>query len=114
MTYSGPTLEDLTDEVLDATCMAALGDSVEYASNGSTFTAYRAYVDYGEALRDLQTGQVIEQDITVEMLVSDIARPTSTARITLGRLSGLTFRPVNIRRDNSGTHWQFNVEKVSA
>lgn len=114
MTWTGPNLEDIQDDTLDATCMAALGDSVTYAADGSTFTAFKAYVDYGEALRDINSGQVIEQDITVDMLKSDIARPTSAARITLGRIAGATFKPVNIRLDRSGSHWQFNVEKIGA
>lgn len=114
MSYTGPNIEDHQDE-LDATCMAALGDSVQWKPEGGNYASLKAYVDYGEALRDIQTGQVIEQDITVDILVSDLsARPSSGCRIKLGRLTGLVFRPVNVRRDRSGTHWQFNVEKVNA
>jgi hypothetical protein len=115
MTYRGPTLEDLQDDILDATCMAALGDSIRYKPAGGSYFSIRAYVEYPEAIRDIETGSVIEQDITVDVLMTDVpARPSSACRVRLGRMAGLTFKPINIRRDRSGSHWQFDLEKVNA
>jgi len=115
MTYSGPRLEDMQDDDLDEVCMSALGDSIQYKVEGGAYAPFSAYVDYGEALRDIETGKAIEQDITVQMLKSDLAaRPRGADRLTLGRLAGRTFKPVNIRSDRSGTHWEFEVVTVDA
>lgn len=112
MAYTGPTLED-HDADLDQTCMAALGDSVRYMPEGDGFSPMRAYVEFGEALREVETGRVIEQDITVQILMTDVPdRPNGRCRIRLGRLPGLTFKPVNVRVDKTGTHWEFEVAKT--
>lgn len=113
MTYTGPVLEDM--DALDTTCMAILGDGIEYQPAGGAFAPLRAYVDYGEAERDLQTGKVIAQDITVEAMHADVPiRPSAVCRVQLGKRPGDTFRPVNVRNSEDGTHWRFELEKVSA
>jgi hypothetical protein len=71
----------------------------------------KAYVDYADAMRSLETGQVIEQDITVEVLIADVpVRPNASCRVILGRIPGKVMKPINVRRDRSGTHWQFEVK----
>lgn len=114
MSYTGPVLEDV-EATLDEACMAGLGDGIGYkASGAATFTPMRAYVEYGELARSFDGGQAIAQDIKVELLRSQVpARPTAAVRITLGKLPGLTFRPVNVGLANSGTHWAFEVERVN-
>jgi hypothetical protein len=112
---TGPRLEDMQDDDLDAACMAALGDTIRYKPVGGAYRTLSAYVSYADAIRDIETGQMIAQDITVDMLIADVpVKPSGQCRLTLARLSGLTFRPINVRRDNAGTHWQFEVEKVNA
>lgn len=113
MTYAGPTLEDMQDAALDAVCMAALGDSIEYKPAGGQFATLRAYVEYPEAIRSIETGQIVEQEIVVEVLRSDVpVRPSGACLVRLGRYQGATFKPVNIRLDRSGSHWQFEVVQV--
>lgn len=113
MGYTGPRLEDMQDDDLDRACMDGLGDGIQYRAEGGDYSPFSAYVDYGEALRDLETGKKIEQDITVQMLKSDLAfRPTARDRVTLNRVPGKTYRPINIRSDRSGTHWEFEVASV--
>jgi len=113
MAYSGPRLEDVEAELLNEPCMAALGDAVRYKPAAGAFTDFSAYVDYGEALRDLETGKAIEQDITVQILKSDVpVKPNSQCRITLGRVPDQTFKPINVRSDRSGAHWEFEVALV--
>ena len=114
MTYAGPTLEDMQDDGLDAVCMAALGDSIEYQPVGGAFAPLRAYVEYPEAIRSIETGQIVEQDIVVEVLRSDVpVRPSGICRVRLGRYQGATFKPVNVRLDRSGAHWQFEVVQIN-
>lgn len=112
MAYTGPTLESLQSG-MDADCMAALGDSVRYMPEGDGFSSFKAYVEFNEAVQDVETGKVVEQDITVQMLMTDVPdRPNGRCRIRLGRLPGLTFKPVNVRVDKTGTHWEFEVAKT--
>lgn len=114
MSYSGPTLESLQDEWLDPQCMAALGDAIQYKPAGGSFAPLRAYVDYGEALREIETGKIIDQEIGVEMLMADAAeKPSGACRVMLGRLPGLIFKPVNVMIGRSGTHWAFGVVRVN-
>jgi hypothetical protein len=108
-----PTLDALTP-ALDRTCADVLGDTVQYAADGVTFAARQAYVDYRDAVKAFEAAQVIEQEITVSgLLKSDVpARPTSAARVTLARLPGPTFQPLNVRTDEAGTGWEFEVKVV--
>jgi len=108
-----PTLEDLADG-MESTCMARLGDTVQYRPVGGMFTSIKGYVDYGESMRDLGTGQIIAQDITVELLHSDVpVRPSPVSRIQLAKLNGQTFRPTNVRNSESGDAWVFELERVN-
>lgn len=110
---SGPTLEDFEAD-MDRLCMDTLGDSIAYAVLGGRFMPKRAYGEFAEAIRDLSTGSVISQDITLEMLVEDLPRrPNTSDRIRISKVPGATFKPVNVRRTQSGTHWAFELEKVS-
>jgi hypothetical protein len=108
-------LEDMEGAFLDAPCMAALGDSIGYkASGASSFAALHGYVDYRDQVRALEAGQAIEQDVMVQVLRSDVpVRPDATCRITLGRISGAVFRPANVRSDESGRYWEFDVVKTN-
>lgn len=114
MAYTGPTLESLQDEWLDPQCMAALGDSVSYQPQGGGATPLKAYVDFGEALRDIETGTIVDQEISVEMRMADVpVRPNSACRLTFARIPGVTFKPINVMIGSSGTHWKFGVARTN-
>ena len=109
-----PTIEDM-EGVLDTSCMAILGDTISYKPAGGSFAATKAYVDHREALRALDNATVIEQAITVQLLMADHpVKPGGGARVTLPKIAGAIFHPVNVRFDASGTHWEFELERVSA
>lgn len=110
-----PALEDLEAEWLDRPVMDALGDSIEFQLAGGTFTAKKAFGEFAEALRDMATGNVIDQDITLQMLIVDLPRrPISSDRVRIARVPGTTFKPTNVRRSRDGKHWEFELEKVNA
>ena len=49
----------------------------------------------------------------VEVQISDLPqRPADADRITLAKVSGRTFKPINVGRDRSGTHWVFELKRV--
>lgn len=110
------TLEEIEAAFLDAPCMAVLGDTIQYRAKGlAAFATIRGYVEHADALRDIGTGQVIEQDITVDVRKSDVpVLPDSLCRVRLPKIAGITFKPANVRSDASGTHWRFELVKTNA
>lgn len=109
-----PALEDLEDDYLNRVCMDALGDSIQYKVSGGSYAAKKVYGEFAEALLDISTGQVVSQDITCQMLVEDLPRrPLEGDRLTINRISGITYKPVNVRRSQDGKHWEFEVVKVN-
>lgn len=111
-----PRLEDFTDK-LDQTCMATLGETIQYAANGviADLADLDAYVDYRDLQSALDRSEVIRQDIMVTVLKADLPdKPTSAARLTLPRRPDRTFKPANPRSDESGTHWEFEVVSADA
>lgn len=110
-----PALEDLEDEFLNRTCMDVLGDSLEFIIAGGSFVPMKAYGEFAEAIRDLSTGTVISQDITLQMLAADLPRrPIEADRVRITRLGSTIFKPVNVRRSQDGKHWEFELVKVNA
>ncbi len=107
------TLDDLTPR-LDRICLDRLGDLIQYAAGGAAFEAQRAYVNYRDAEKAFEGAQAIEQDITVSGLLKiDVpARPSKASRVRLARRPGKTFQPINVRTDESGTGWEFEVKEV--
>lgn len=107
-------LEDQQGAFLDAPCMDILGDSIAYQTVGGALLPMRGYVDFTEQMLDIATGQAIAQDITVEVRHADVpVRPSAQCRVTIARLLGKTFRPVNVRNSADGNHWIFELEKIS-
>lgn len=110
-----PNLDDWTD-TLDERCRDYLAETIQYAADGDTdnYADLKAHVDYRDMVKPLEVGQVLEQDIMVSVLKSDVpVKPGQGVRLTLPKLAGKTFRPVNPRSDESGTGWEFEVQRVS-
>lgn len=105
-----PDLESLTDGLI-ATCDAIVGDAMQWRLPGGAFEPVRGFVDYGEALRDIDTGRLVEQAITVTLSKLECAiRPNENCRMILGRIPTMQFRPVNVM--DKGTDWQFEVKRA--
>lgn len=107
------TLEEL-ESGMDASCMSILGDSITYRPVSGPAKSIKAYVSFEELARALEVGQAIQQAMTCEVQRSDVAvRPSDACRITLAKVPGKTFKPVNVSLDRSGTHWLFELVKVN-
>lgn len=106
------TLDSLTDTVF-ADVNASLGDPIQYSVDGTSYVNVMAWVDYREKARDLGIG-VIEQDILIEILRSDVpTRPAPVHRILLPKLAGRVFRPnSDASVDAAGRNWIFSVKEV--
>lgn len=108
------TLEDL-ESGMDAECMAILGDSITFRPAGGSALAIKAYVNFEDMARSLDGTQAIEQNITVQVRKVDLpAKPRAQDRITLGKVAGKIYQPVNVGQDISGTHWNFELRQVNA
>lgn len=98
---------------MDAECMTILGDSITYRRASGPTLSLKAYVNFEEVARSIDIGQAIEQAMLVEIRISDLPqRPAPADRITLGKVPGITFKPINVGRDRSGTHWAFELKRV--
>jgi len=110
-----PALEDLEDQFLNRTCMDVLGDSLEFKLAGGSYVPMKAYGDFADAIRDLSTGTVISQDISLQMLATDLPRrPIESDRVRISRLGASIYKPTNVRRSQDGKHWEFELVKVNA
>lgn len=104
------SLEDLQSEYLDTPLMEVLGDTINYKAIGGVWKAMKAYVDHADALRSLDAAQVISQDVSLQVLKSQVpARPAAGVLIKLPKVPGKTFKPVNVRSDTSGDYWEFEL-----
>jgi len=108
-----PNLEDFTAD-LDRRCAVMLGEAMPYQAAGATgFTNVQAHVDYRDALKALEVGDAIAQDIAVAVLKVDVpAKPDAKVRLKLSKLPGRLFRPANVRSDAAGTEWIFELKDV--
>lgn len=108
------TLEEL-EAGLDAKCITVLGDTITYRPAGGAALSLKAYVNHEDVARSLDVGQAIEQQMTCEVLRSDVpARPGSAVRISLPKIPGKLFQPVNVTLSPGGTHWAFDLKAVNA
>lgn len=108
-------LEDMEGSFLNGPCMEYLGDTIRYKPAGGAWASKHAYVDHADQARSIDGGLVIDQNMTVTVLIEDVpTKPSSSCRVEISRVPGYTFRPVNVGRDQSGTHWVFELEQVVA
>lgn len=107
-----PNLDDQTDR-LDATVETYLAGPIQYSLSGSSFEPKMAHVDYRDQMREVGGAKAIAQDIQVSLRVSEIqTKPVGTHRVTLPKRPGKTYRPVNVGFDESGTHYEFELQEV--
>lgn len=106
-----PNIDDFLDGMIDATD-AILGDEISYKPSGGGWTTVRAFIDYGEVLRDLGgSAQAIDSEVTVTLSKRQAAaKPASASRLKLPKLSADPFRPINVR--DLGDDWVFGVQRV--
>lgn len=108
-----PNIDDWMS-LLDETCRDVLADTIRYRPRNGAYGDVRAYVDYGEEAERFETAALMVQSITVSLMKTDVpAKPGSSCRVMLAREPGKTFAPVNVRPDEAGTHWAFELEQTS-
>lgn len=110
-----PRLEDL-DQILDRKTTDYLGDTVRYRPAGApVFGSISADVKYVDGELPFDGGEVIAQDITVSVLMVDVpSKPGRGVTLELPKVPNRTFRPINVRRDQMGTSWAFELKDVNS
>lgn len=107
-------LEDLQGSFMDEPCMDTLGDTIRFKPDGGAWATIHAYVDFSEQGRTIEAGMVVEQNMLVTVLMRDVpVKPNANCRVTLRAVPGQTFKPANVARDASGTHWIFELVRVN-
>lgn len=107
------TLADMIP-VMDPVARDVLGHSIMYRPAGaSAALSIKAQGDYSPNMLTGQASVGIDQDIELMILKADIpAKPQAGDRITLPRVPGLIFQPVNVTNDETANHWIINLKKV--
>jgi len=110
-----PRLEDM-DRILDRATTDILGDTIRYRpANAPQFASVRVIPDYRDAAVSFGGGEVIAQDISLSVLMVDVpAKPNDAVRLQLPKVPNRTFKPINVRRDQSGTSWVFELKDVNS
>src|SRR6185437_10875094 len=109
-----PSFDDLT-ATLDRIGVDRTGDTLSYAADGVTFADQKAHVNYRDGDVPIDGGRAIAQDMTVTSLLKvDVPdKPGSVARVQLARRVGKTYQPINVRTDQSGTGWEFELKEAA-
>lgn len=100
-------LEALSPELF-AKCDDTLGETITYVVGATgTILTPAATVDYADAIRDIGAGQLVEQEMMVEIRKALLpAAPASTDRIQLPKRPGKTYFPGTVKTDETGHYWR--------
>lgn len=97
---------DALSPALFATCDDTVGEAIVYVLAGGTILSINATVDYGDGVRNIGAGQMIDQEMMVEIRKSLLpAEPSSTERMQFPKRPGLTYRPGTVKTDTTGHYW---------
>jgi hypothetical protein len=109
-----PTLEDVTAD-LDREAVTILGDTISYKPAGGDYGAVNGFVGHEEVRRDIGHSAAVVQGITIEVFRVDVpVRPGEAVRVQLPKYPGQTFAPTNVRLNEAGTGWKFELKRVAA
>lgn len=93
---------------LFATCDGTLGDTITYVvSETGTILTIAATVDYADGIRDIGAGQMVEQEMMVEIRkVLLPAAPSKYDRMQFPKRPGQTYFPGTVKTDETGHYWR--------
>ncbi len=105
--------DKLTDR-MDALHAKKMQDKIRYVTAaGIVMKDLGCFVDYEDGSLDIGAGQLVDQDISIEIPKSSVpAEPSGAVRIQLPRISGRTFKPGEVKTDQNGTHWVITLREV--
>ena len=99
---------------MNVACRDILGHDIFYTPLGGTRRIVRVQGNYEDGEVAGGFSGAVEQQIELMFLKADVpVMPRKGDRITLPRIPGKTFEPINVQNDESGHHWLFNVKAVN-
>jgi hypothetical protein len=108
-----PTLEEATAG-LDSSTVAFLGDPFSYKPAGGAYGAVNGFVGHEEVRQDFGGSAAVVQGVTVELFKADAPlKPGVGSRVKLPKYPGQIFQPTNIRLNEAGTGWKFELKTVA-
>ena len=108
-----PSILETSTPELDATVVEVLGDTFTYTPAGGSPRARNGFVEYDETRAQGGSAASIAQVMTIEVRRVDIPiRPDAHCRITLPKIPGREYHPINVRLDQSGDWWVFDLKEV--
>jgi hypothetical protein len=102
------------EPTMNTECRDVLGHAIYYTPvGGARRTVYvQANYEDGEAKGGFSAA--VEQKIEIMVIKTDVtAMPGRGVRITLPRVPGKLFEPVDVQNDESGYHWLFSLKAVA-
>lgn len=106
-----PNINTVFDDAAIGVVDDILGDTIQYKPKGGVYADLQGYVDYGEAVRDIATGILIDQDISLKIAKALVpARPGGNDRLILPKLPNVEFKPINTQ--DVGDDWLIAVQRV--
>ncbi len=99
---------------MDAAVDATLGDDVEYASDGATFTTIKAFVIPAFSEDDFASAAIDELGGRMRLKVEKAIMPAiaTSHRIRSPLIGDGTWRPSAKKPDTRGRYWLFDLQKA--
>jgi len=109
-----PRLSDI-EPMMNAQCRDVLGHAIYYTPVGGVRRTVYVQGNYEDGAVTAGFSAAVEQKIELMVMKTDVpARPSKGVRITLLRVPGKLYEPVDVQNDETGYHWLFNLKAVPA
>jgi hypothetical protein len=109
-----PRLSDI-EPMMHSQCMDANSHDIYYTPVGGSRRTLCVQGNYEDGVVTAGFSAAVEQKIELMVMKTDVpARPSKGVRITLPRVPGKMYEPVDVQDDATGYHWLFNLKAVTA
>ena len=109
-----PRLADI-EQSMNIQCRDILGHAIFYTPVGRPRRSVSVQANYEDGEMTGGFSAAIEQRIEIMMLKQDAPiKPGRGVSVTLPRYPGKTFEPIDVRNDETGLNWLFNLKAVAS
>lgn len=107
------TLSDVESNV-NSQANAFLGHTIKYKIEGeSVFSDLTVQADYEPEQITGSSSVAIDLDVLILLPKVLLSKPSREDRVMLPRITNKTYYPTNIKSDETGFNWLFNLKLVS-
>ena len=110
-----PDLEGaLTDRVF-STCDRMLGDTMTIVPPSGPPVTLKGHGEFRDKRKDFGMSAATVQDMQFDIDKAAVSgKPDATWLVTFPKIPGKSYHPIDVRTDDSGHRWEFNVKTVVA